>query len=461
MANSLDRIPPNAIPEEMAVLGAMMLDQEAASTVFGILDDTCFFRDTHQKVFRAAQKLFKKNDPIDLYTVAEVLNAAQNLEEIGGVSFLAEIVGSVASPAHAEHHSRIVLRKSVLRKFIHLCTKGIDTAYTEPDDIDGMLLAHETELLKLGGHRGSRMQGFGWAVVEIVESMNAMKTNPGRVSGVPTGFSKLDDILAGWQKGDYILVAGRPSNGKTTFCLNTLRYAAFVKHIPVGLFSMEARKNIIGIRMACMDCGVDSKKVRNGHASQAEAQKFLQCLTGMANMPLVIDDSPGLNLMELKSRCNQMVKNHGTQMIVVDYIGLMNMDYRRGQNQQQAMADLSRSLKGLAKDLDVPLIVLVQLSREVEKRGGRPNLSDLKDSGALEADADVVIFVHWVGKHKPDSRLPDDLKREIIVAKQRNGETGIVELDFAPSTGRFTERTYKNYAEPANVTGERNEDPYR
>lgn len=460
---NLNPILPNDIAVEMAALGAMMLSEQAASAVFEILKDDDFFKESHRKIFLAGRKIFLKNEPVDLHTVAEALNAAGQLEEIGGSSYLADVVGSVASPAHAENHSRIILRKSILRRTINACTRTIQEAHKEPDDVDAMLSKHEAEIMGIGGGRKSRMKIFGGVAVEILEDLENMKNNPGGVSGVATGFTGLDSITSGFQKGDYILIAGRPSNGKTALASNILRYTTFIKKIPAGIFSMEASSQTIGIRMVCLDCGVDSQKIRNGHASNDDYRIFAHRLAEISNVPLLIDDTPGLNLFELKSRCRQMVDKLKVELIVVDYLGLMDMQYRSGASKEQATSDLSRGLKNIAKELNVPLIALAQLSRKSEDRGGRPILSDLKDSGSLEADADVVILIHWLGRHKPESTKEEDQQREIIIAKHRNGRVGMVTMNFDPFTGRFTTADYLR-PEPAqnrNITGEREDElPY-
>lgn len=455
----IDRLPPNALDVEMAVLGAMMLDQEAAARVFEILDDTCFFKDSHKKIFLTALTLYKRNDPIDLHTVAEALNAVRQLEEIGGAAYLAEIVGSVASPAHAEHHSRIVLRKSLLRKMIHSCTRAIDECYREPDDVDQLLDGVENEIFKLMQFR--KTGGFrpiGPLLVSTFEQLENVRGDHEGVIGVHSGYKALDQITSGWQAGDLIILAGRPSMGKTAFSLNLARNAAVDHKVPVGFFSLEMASHQLALRMLCSEAGVDSKLLRSGMLDNKKFQKLPLVIGKLAEAPLYIDDTPALSLMELRARARRLKSEFNVGLVIVDYLGLMeSSEQRRYENQQQKIADLSRGLKALAKDLQVPIIVLSQLSRAVEMRPGdkRPVLSDLRDSGAIEQDADVVLFIFREGMYKQRAASESDndevsfdpgksstvdlFTTEIIVAKQRNGPLGLAKVRFDLHTGRFTD----------------------
>lgn len=451
----VDRLPPNDVVVEMAVLGAMMLDQEAAARVFEILDESCFFRDAHKKVFLAGLALYKRNDPIDLHTVAEALNASRQLEEIGGAAYLAEIVGSVASPAHAEHHARIILRKSLLRKMIHSCTRAIDECYREPDDVDKLLDGVENEIFKLmqfkktGGFRP-----IGPLLIDTFEQLEDVRGDHEGVIGVHSGFKDLDQITAGWQKGDLIILAGRPSMGKTAFSLRLARNAAVEHNVPVGYFSLEMASHQLALRLLAAEAKVDSKLLRTGKLDTKKFQTIPQVIGKLASAPLYIDDTPALSLMELRARARRLKSEFDVGLILVDYLGLMESSERKFESQQQKIADLSRGLKALAKDLQIPIIVLSQLSRAVEARPGdkRPILSDLRDSGAIEQDADVVLFIFREGVYKQrgsgengesnfeaDSGPVDMTTTEIIVAKQRNGPLGTAKLTFDLVTGRFTD----------------------
>lgn len=438
----VDRIPPNAIEVEMAVLGAMMLDQEASARVYEVLDETCFYKEAHKKIFLATQKLYQRNDPIDLVTVADVLNAEGQLEDAGGAPYLADLVGMVASPANVEHHARIVLKKSLLRKMIHTCTRAIDRCFGEPDEVDELLDQVENEIFHLMQFR--RTGGFrpmGPLLVEAFERLENIGRAQEGVTGVPSGYADIDKLTSGWQAGDMIVLAGRPSMGKTALSLNFARNAAVDYRVPVGFFSLEMAQHQLALRLLCSEAGVDSALVRSGRLKESEWPRLSRMVGKLAEAPVFIDDTPALSPMELRARARRLKSEHDIGCIIVDYIGLMELPQKRVESQQQKIAEISRNLKALAKDLEVPVIVLSQLSRAVENRPGnkRPILSDLRDSGAIEQDADVVIFLYRKGLYEqaqPDA--PVDLSHtEVIIAKQRHGPLGLAELSFNPQTGRF------------------------
>jgi replicative DNA helicase len=439
-SSRIERIPPSALDVEMAVLGAMMLDQEAASRVYEILDDSCFYKDAHKTIFQATLKLYQRNDPIDLVTVTEVLNADNKLDEVGGGAYLAELTGMVASPANAEHHARIVLRKSLLRKMIHTCTRTIDKCYSEPDEVNELLDSAENEIFQLmqfGKAGGFRK--LGPLMVSVQGQLENLRSFEGGVTGVPSGFKDLDEKTSGWQPGDMIILAGRPSMGKTALALNFARNAAVEFKIPVGFFSLEMADHQLALRLMCSEVGVDSKLARTGKLGK-EYNKLLKNNV-LFDAPFFIDDTPALSPMEIRARARRLKSEHDIGLILVDYIGLMEMPGRRIESQQQKIADISRSLKALAKDLKVPIIILSQLSRAVETRPGdkRPILSDLRDSGAIEQDADVVLFIYRPGLYaeKSDSSDTGESYTEVIVAKQRNGPLGTAKLHFNLQSGRF------------------------
>ncbi len=446
----LDRLPPNAIEVEMAVLGALMLDQEAAARIFEILDETCFFKDAHKAIYLAAQRLYQRNDPIDIVTVTDTLVAGKQLEAIGGASYLADLVGMVASPANAEHHSRIVLRKSLLRKLITSCTRAIDHCYQEPDDVDDLLDQVENEIFHLMQFR--KTGGFrpiGPLLINTFEQLENARGDQEGVFGVRSGYKKLDDITSGFQNGDMIVLAGRPSMGKTAFSLNLARNAAMDYHVPVGFFSLEMAAHQLALRLLCAEAGVDSKLLRMGKLDNKKFQRLPLVIGKLAEAPLYIDDTPALSIMELRARARRLKSEFNVGLIIMDYLGLMEPAEKRWENQQQKIAELSRNLKALAKDLQVPIIVLSQLSRAVESRqdNKRPILSDLRDSGAIEQDADVVIFLYRAGiyaQQKQEGEV-DMTTTEVIVAKQRNGPLGMAKLRFDLQSGRFEELTAAQY----------------
>lgn len=439
----VDRIPPNAIEVEMAVLGAMMLDQEAAARAFEVLDETCFFKEAHRNIFWAIQKLYQRNDPIDLVTVTDVINADGKLEDVGGGAYLAELVGRVASPANVEHHARIVLYKSLLRKMIHTCTRAIDQCYREPDEVDALLDQTENEIFHLMQFRKKGgFRALGPMLVKTFESLENIAQLQGGVTGVPSKYKDLDEITSGWQAGDMIVLAGRPSMGKTALSLNFARNAAVDFKVPVGFFSLEMANHQLALRLLCAEAGVDSAKVRSGKLKADEWPRLSSMVGKLAEAPIFIDDTPSLTPMELRARARRLKSEHNIGLLLIDYIGLMEISQKYYESQQQKIAEISRNLKALAKDLEIPVIVLSQLSRAVETRPGpkRPILSDLRDSGAIEQDADVVIFLYRPGMYEEKNQNSDEVDKsftEVIVAKQRNGPLGTAELRFDMGTGRF------------------------
>ncbi len=437
--SAYDRIPPNAIDVEMLVLGAMMLDQTAVAKAFEILDETCFFKDAHRKIFLVMHKLYKRNDPVDIVTLTDALNASKQLEEVGGAAYLAELVGQVASPANVEHHARIVLRKSLQRKLIHSCTRAIEQCFQEIDDVDGLLDQVENEIFHLMQFRKTRsFRPIGPLLINTFEELEIARGDQEGIFGVRTGYTSLDQLTSGFQKGEMIVLAGRPSMGKTAFSLNIARNAAVTYRVPVGYFSLEMAAPQLALRMLCTEAGVNSKLVRTGKLPEKKFQKLPLVIGKLAEAPLYIDDTPALSVMELRARARHMRTEFDIGLIIIDYLGLMESSERKFESQQQKIADISRNLKALAKDLQVPILVLSQLSRAVEVRPGdkRPILSDLRDSGAIEQDADVVLFIFRGGVYRDDV---DKHLTEINIAKQRNGPLGTVKFHFDLETGKFTE----------------------
>ncbi len=445
-ASSRDRLPPHDLTAEMAVLGAMMLDSEAAARALEILkDETFFYKDAHKKIFLAAQRLYQRNEPIDIVTLTETLRASKQLDAIGGPIYLSEVNAAVASPANAEHHARIVLRKSMLRKMIHSCTRAIDQCYGEPDDVDSLLDETENEIFHLMEfQRTGGFRKLGTLLTSTFEQLENVQGRHGGALGVRSGFKNLDQITSGFQAGDMIILAGRPSMGKTAFALSIARNAAVEHRVPVGFFSLEMTARQLALRMLCAEARVDSVLLRTGKLEPKKFQKLPIVIGKLAGAPIYIDDSAALSAMELRARARRLKAEFNIGLIIVDYLGLMEIPYKKFDNQQQKVAEISRSLKALAKDLDTPIIVLSQLSRAVETRQGdkRPILSDLRDSGAIEQDADVVMFIYRPGvyrQHGDEDKLANLRTTEINIAKQRNGPLGTANLSFDYTTGYFEE----------------------
>jgi len=441
-SSGAERVPPQAIEIEAAVLGAMMLDPEAISTVMEILDDSAFYRDAHKKIFNAAVALFERNEPTDLLTLTNELTRRKQLGDVGGAFYLAGLVDNVSTAANAEYHARIVFEKSISRKLINAATQIAARAYEATENTEDLMDEAEQMIFALSERRLKR--GFTHLnpiLHDTFENIERLHERSSSVTGVPSGFSKLDEMTAGFQKGDLIIVAARPSMGKTAFCLNIARHAAIEGKVGVGIFSLEMASHQLAQRMLCSEARVDSHLMRTGRLPSDAWSNLSVAVGSLAQAPIYIDETPALSVTEMRSRSRRLMSEHDNLgLLVVDYLQLM-----RGpsgvESRQQEISTISRQLKALAKEMNVPIIALSQLSRAVETRtDGRPQLSDLRESGAIEQDADMVIFIYRpvrYGKVEENERN----KAEIIIGKQRNGPIGNIELVFIDQYATFEEIT--------------------
>lgn len=442
-ALGFERVPPQSLEAEKAVLGSVMLDNESIGKAIEMIDPSHFYRTSHQKIFAAALNLYERNEPVDLITLSEELKRQKILDEIGGSYYLTELAESIPSSANVEYHARIVLEKAVLRNMI---AEGIAIArdcYEAGRDPFEILDRAEQRIFGLSEKRLTKtFQHIDPIMHETFDKIERFhRERKGVVTGVPTGFTKLDELTSGFQPGELVIVAGRPSMGKTAFCLNVARNAAVEAKVPVAFFSLEMSNQQLAMRLLCAEARVDAHGVRTGHLADHEWQKLSMCVGNLAEAPIYIDDSSAMGTLELRAKARRLKKEKGVGMVMIDYLQLMQGP-RNSESRQQEISSITRSLKALAKEIDLPVIVLSQLSRAVEVRGGerKPLLSDLRESGAIEQDADVVLFIYrseFYGKAMDDQGQSVEGKAEVIIGKQRNGPVGTVHLSFIKQWAKF------------------------
>ncbi len=438
------RVPPQAVDVEKSVLGAMLLDKEAVHTAIETIDESIFYRDAHRKIYQAMVALFDKNEPIDVITLSEELKKREELEEIGGDYYLTELAAMVPSSANIEYHLKIVRDKALLRKLIVACNSVVKSAYDEGDDAEKILDVAEAEVL--GVSQSSRQKSYEWIKPIITDTIHELErlhqTSSEGITGVPSGYRDLDNILAGFQKSDLVVLAGRPSMGKTAFALNLARNAAVEHNIPVGFFSLEMSNQQLVQRLLCAESEVDSQRLRTGRLKESEWPKLSRRIGKLVEAPLYIDDTPAIDILKLRARARRMFAERKVNLIIVDYMQLMEAP-KGIESRQQEISFISRSLKTLSKELKIPILALSQLSRAVEARTDRrPNLADLRESGAIEQDADVVLFVYrpevyGIPNFSDDEKTPTENRVEIIIGKHRNGPIGSVMLTFLKNYGKF------------------------
>lgn len=438
-----ERIPPQAVDIEMAVLGAMMLDKDAVYRTMEVLQEEHLYKTAHQRIFNAMSVLFAQNQVIDLITVSEQLKKDNRLEEVGGTYYLTECTNQVTSTANVEYHARIVLEKSILRSLISISGEITEASYEAREDAQTLLDRAEQKIFGIA-EKGLKT-GFEKISPILHETMDVLEKyhrREGKVIGIPTEFTILDELTAGFQKSDLIIIAGRPSMGKTAFSLNIARNAAVNEKIGVGFFSLEMSKFQLATRLLSCETRIDSNKLRKGKLNKDEWARLGLAAGALAEAPLFIDDTASLSIFELRAKGRRLKMEHDIQMLVVDYLQLMRGPAGKDSRQQE-ISEISRSLKAVAKELDVPVVALSQLSRQPEIRGGgnrRPLLSDLRESGALEQDADLVIFIYrpeMYGIEADEQGRSTENIAEIIVGKQRNGPTGTIRLAFLKDYARF------------------------
>ncbi len=445
-AQQFGKLPPQAIDLEEACLGALMLEKDALTKVIDILTPESFYKDSHRLIFQAIRRLFERSEPIDILTVTNELKRSGELDIVGGPFVITQLTNRVASASNIEYHSRIVLQKHIQRELIRISADTIRDAYEDTSDVFTLLDQAEKNLFEVAqGNIRRNYQEMSTMVSEAFKQIEAAKLHGTGVTGVQSGFTDLDRITSGWQKSDLIIVAARPGMGKTAFVLSLARNAAIQFNRPVAVFSLEMSSIQLVQRMISSETGIPSDKLRKGTLDNQEWQKLVSMTGKLSSAPVYIDDTPSLSVFDLRSKCRRLKSMYNIEMIVVDYLQLMRSDVdSKNGNREQEISTISRSLKALAKELNVPVIALSQLSRAVESRGGskRPQLSDLRESGAIEQDADMVTFIYrpeYYGIEFDEENNPTKGTAEIIIAKHRNGALDNVKLKFISHLAKFTD----------------------
>jgi len=464
------KIPPQAVELEEVVLGAMMLEKDALANVIEILKAEVFYKESHKLIYTAINHLFNESQPVDILTVTNELKTMGKLDMAGGPYYIAQLTSKVASSANIEFHSRILLQKYIQRELIRISGEISTEAFEDTTDVFDLLDKAEQNLFNVSEtnlrRKYSDMQDIlKEAIAEIDIAKEASKNNDYSTLGVATGYTMLDRLTAGWQKSDLIILAGRPSMGKTAFVLSMARNAAIDYSVPVAIFSLEMSAIQLVLRLISMETELPSDRLRRGQLEDYEWQQLNSRIKKLEDARIFIDDTPALPVFELRAKARRLVAQHGVQLIIIDYLQLMTASVETKGMREQEISSISRALKGLAKELNIPVIALSQLSREVEKRPGskKPILSDLRESGAIEQDADLVLFIYRPEYYKIEEfedNTPTQGLAEIIVAKHRNGQTGEVKLRFQKHIGRFSDYdVYKEIEEPVMQPNEGFYDP--
>ena len=450
----MDRVPPQAVEAERAVLGAILLDGEAIHKVLDYLRPGSFYRDANRKVFEAMLSLYERSEAIDLVTLVDEMKKLGSLEPAGGRLYLSSLLDEVATSANVTYHAGLVLEKAMLRQMIRVGTEIVHRGYEAADDVKELLDRAEQSIFEVSESQITR--GFipiKDVVKPVFADAQAMAAGERVHVSVQSGFTELDSLLSGFHRGELVIVAGRPSMGKTAFCLNIAQNIAIDEKKPVAVFSLEMSKEQLVHRLLCAEARVDSHALRNGYVAQRDWPNLTTAASLLSNAPIYIDDSPSLTVLEIRSRSRRLHREVGLAMVIIDYLQLAHAT-GRSESRQQEISQISRSLKALSKELNIPVVALSQLSRAVENRPGsrRPVLSDLRESGAIEQDADVVLFLY-----RPEvyEKIPEnDGKAEVIIGKQRNGPLGTVNLTFIKHYTRFENLSTRVLDEPVGEAGE-------
>ena len=434
----LQKIPPQSIEAEASILSAILLDNSTLLDVLEILLPDDFYRMAHQKIFGGISQLFSKAEPVDLVTLTSWLRDKNQLEEIGGAAYLSSLVDTVPSAINVAHYARIVRDKAALRRLIVRANDITQRCYQDADDLDLVLDFAESAVFEISENRHRAAFHPIEKIIETnIDALEERQGNRALVTGVPTGFLRLDTITSGLQGSDLIILAARPSMGKTAFALNVARHAAVEANLPVAVFSLEMSKEQLSMRMLCAEARVDSSRVRSGFLSSDDWGRITEAAGVLSGAPIMIDDSPDISATSIRTKSRRLKMDKGLGLVIVDYLQLMKGSQSL-ERRDLEISEISRSLKLLAKELNVPVLALSQLNRKLEERSDkRPQLSDLRESGALEQDADVVAFIYRDEVYNRDENNPNRGTAEIIVAKQRNGPTDIVPLTYLNAYTRF------------------------
>lgn len=434
MEGIMSRVPPQSIEAEQSVLGAMLLDKDAIATATETLKPEDFYKEANGAIFHAIVQIYNRSQPVDLITLSEQLKNTDILEQVGGVAYISDLANSVPSSSNVRYYANIVEEKSLMRKLIKASSEILDKSYEGTEEVSELIEMAEKKIFDIS--QGQSSEGFvpiRQVLLEAFENIEKVFQSQGSITGISTGFSDIDTKTSGLQKSDFVLVAARPSMGKTAFALNIAQHVAVKEKVPVAIFSLEMSKDQLIHRMLSAESHIDSQKLRTGDLQEEDWDKLARGMAVLSEAPIFIDDTPGISTMEMRAKCRRLKMEHGLDLILIDYLQLMSGD-RRSESRQQEISEISRSLKALAREMDCPVVALSQLSRAPEARADhRPILSDLRESGAIEQDADVVMFLYRDEYYNLDTEEKNI--GEVSIAKQRNGPTGVVKLVWL---GQFT-----------------------
>ena len=440
-----ERVPPQNIEAEQAVLGAMLIDKEAIAKATEVLSADDFYREAHRVIFSAMLELYNKNEAVDMVTVTEILKRDNKLEDIGGIAYITSLANVVLTAANVKYHAEIVAEKSVLRQLVRVSTEIAAMGYEANEDVGTLLDTAESRILEISNRKKKNdFTAINDILMDSVQSIESLLQNKGGLTGLPAGFADLDKLTSGLHPSDFIILAARPSMGKTALALNIVQNVALRAHKVIGgeprsvaFFSLEMSKEQLVNRMLCAEAGIDSQRLRVGEMHDEDWTHLWDACDTMSRAKIYIDDTAGITAMDMRSRARRLKAEHGLDLIVVDYLQLMQGSGKRNNSgdRQQEVSEISRSLKALARELDVPVLALSQLSRSVESRQvKRPMLSDLRESGSLEQDADIVAFLHREDYYNPET---ENKHTELIIAKHRNGPVDTVNLFFQKQFTKF------------------------
>jgi replicative DNA helicase len=433
---SLHKVPPQNLEAEQSVLGGILLDNMAINSVLEIIVTDDFYSEAHRKIFTAILDLSEKSEPSDLITLSSILRDKKQLDGIGGESYLASLVDTVPSAANISYYSKIVKEKAILRKLIGAATEILNKSYDSSSDIDSVLDESEHTIFEISENK---VKPTFYPIKEIIKdsfkTIESLYEKKALITGVSTGYKKVDEITSGFQNSDLIIIAGRPSMGKTALAINIAQYASIENETPVAIFSLEMSKEQLAFRLLASEARVDSQRLRKGFVGEVDWPKLTTAAGRLSEAPIYIDDTPAISVLEMKAKARRLKAEHGLGLVILDYLQLMR---GRGPSREQEISEISRSLKSLAKELEVPVVALSQLNRQVEARSDRrPQLADLRESGAIEQDADVIMFIYRDEVYNKSEDNPEKGLAEVIIGKQRNGPTGLVKLSFLKEYTRF------------------------
>lgn len=452
MTIDLRKLPPQSLEAEMSILGGILLDNQAISRVQEQIKDEDFYRESHRIIYRAMCELSERHEPCDLITLTDILQSKKQIEEAGGAAYLAVLVDYVPTAANITYYCKIVLEKAVTRRVISTATDIVTKGYDPEVGVEELLDSAQQKIFEIAENRQKKaFSPIKEILKDTIRNIERLYERKEHITGVPTGFIDLDDKTAGFQSGDLIIIAGRPSMGKTAFALNICQYAAIHSHekAPVAIFSLEMGKEQLVTRLLCSEARIDASRLRTGHLLDSDWERLIRGAGNLNDAPIYIDDTPGITVQEMRAKARRLKADKGIGMVMVDYLQLMqgsSTSGRQSENRQQEISEISRSLKALAKELSVPVVALSQLNRGLESRADkRPMMSDLRESGAIEQDADVIMFVYRDSVYCEACKKHDgsctkeghDKEAEIVIGKQRNGPIGTIEMVFLGEFTRF------------------------